>query len=179
MRGASGALGEELVFRQRAGKTIICLPAPPRLDDPSDEQLAFRERFRLAIRYAKAAIADPDLKAVYQAITEPGNTAYNMAFRDRFKPPVITGIDLSTYTGAPGDTIRVGAADDFRVETVQVAILDAAGAILEQGPALISPEDGGTWAYTATVANAAPAGGKVIATASDLAGNITNQESAL
>lgn len=56
MKGASGALGDELVFRQRAGKTVISLPAVLGPDDPTDEQLGIRERFRNAIRYAKMVL---------------------------------------------------------------------------------------------------------------------------
>jgi hypothetical protein len=174
MRGASGALGDELVFRQRAGRTVISLPAARRADNPTEEQLAYRERFRQSIIYARTAIADPGRKAIYQAIAEQGASAFNMAFRDRFKAPVITGIDIGNYSGSPGDLIRVGAVDDFRVETVRVTILNAAGTVMEEGPAVVSPE--GTWMYTATVANATPAGGKMVVEASDLAGNVTKEE---
>jgi len=174
MRGASGALGDELVFRQRAGKTVICLPPVPRIDNPTGEQLEMRERFSQSTLYARTAIADPQRKAVYQAVAKPGASAFNMAFRDRFKPPVITAIDIGNYSGSPGDIIRIEAVDDFRVENVQVTILNAAAIILEEGTATITPE--GTWLYTATVANVTPVGGKVLVQVSDLAGNVTKEE---
>lgn len=82
MRGASGALGDELVFKQRAGKTVISLPQPPRIDNPTNAQLAVRSKFREAERYAKAVIADPVLKATYLARAEAGVSAYNMAISD-------------------------------------------------------------------------------------------------
>lgn len=177
MRGASGALGDELVFRQRAGKTIISVPALRRIDRRTEEQLIFRERFRQAARYATAVIADPARKTLYQAIATPGTSAYNMAFRDRFKAPVITEIDIGNYSGSPGDIIRIEAIDDFRVESVQVSILTAAGIVLEEGPAVASPE--GTWFYTATNVNANRAGGKVLVQVSDLPGNISSGEASL
>jgi hypothetical protein len=177
MRGASGALGDELVFRQRAGKTVISLPVVRRVDQRTEEQLMFRERFRQAVMYARKVVADPAQKALYQAIAKPGVPAYNMAFRDRFKAPVITGIDIGNYSGSPGDVIRIGAVDDFRVERVQVTILNAAEAIVEEGFAVAAPE--GTWIYTATNANVILAGGKVLIQVSDLPGNITTGEEPL
>jgi len=177
MRGASGALGDELVFRQRAGKTVISIPAFRRVDKRTKEQLIFRERFRQAAIYATAVIADPARKVLYQAIAKLGTSAYNMAFRDRFKAPVITAIDIGNYSGSPGDIIRIGAEDDFRVESVQVTIIDAAEVIVEDGFAVANPE--GTWLYTAANANATPAGGKVLVDVRDLPGNITTGEARL
>lgn len=174
MRGARGALGEGIVFRQRAGKTVISLPAVRRVDKRTEKQLMFRERFKQAVMYARQVVADPAQKALYQIIAKPGVPAYNMAFRDRFKAPVITEIDIGNYRGSPGDVIRIGAVDDFRVESVQVTILNAAEAIVEEGLAVAGPE--GPWLYTATNANVAPAGGKVLVQVSDLAGNVTKKE---
>lgn len=174
MRGASGALGEELVFRQRAGKTVICLPPVPRIDNPTAEQLELRERFSQSTRYARAVIADSQRKAVYQAIVQPGASAFNMAFRDRFKAPVITQIDIGNYSGSPGDIIRIEAVDDFRVERIQVTILNAAKVVIEEGEAIINPD--GAWLYTATAANADTTGGKLLVQAIDLPGNITTEE---
>lgn len=177
MRGARGALGEELVFRQRGGKTVISIPAVRRIDRRTDEQLMFRERFRQAVMYARNVVADPAQKALYQTIAKPGVPAYNMAFRDRFKAPVITEIDIGNYSGSPGDLIRIAAADDFRVERVLVSILSATGTVVEEGPAVAGPE--GTWFYTAIITNTTPAGGKVIVQVSDLPGNITAGEASL
>lgn len=177
MRGASGALGDELVFRQRAGKTVISIPAIRRVDRRTEEQLLYRERFRQAVMYARKVVADPAQKVLYQAIAKQGIFAYNLAFRDRFKAPVITAIDIGNYSGSPGDIIRIGAIDDFRVEKVQVTILNAAGSVVEEGPALAGPDE--TWLYTAIITNTTPAGGKLIVQASDLPGNITTGEASL
>jgi len=48
---------------------------------------------------------------------------------------------------------------------------------VEEGLAVAGPE--GTWLYTATNVNAAPAGGKVLVEVSDLPGNITTGEAHL
>ncbi|HEY1202163.1 MAG TPA: hypothetical protein VGE79_14320, partial [Niastella sp.] len=65
MRGASGALGDELVFRQRAGKTVISVPAARIIDRRTKEQLLYREKFRQAVTYARKVVADPVQKALY------------------------------------------------------------------------------------------------------------------
>jgi len=179
MRGASGALGDELVFRQRAGKTVISVPPLPRLDNPTEDQKAVRIKFEAATRYAKTAIEDADLKAAYAAKAKRGVSAYNVALTDFFKAPVVTEIDISNYSGSPGDTIRIFATDDFKVQAVQVSILNAAGTVVEEGAAIAAPEGKDFWIYTATTANAAPAGGKVSVQASDLPGNVTTKEQAL
>lgn len=179
MRGASGALGDELVFRQRAGRTVISVPPLPQPDNPTEKQKAVRIKFEAASRYAQTAIEDADLKALYQAKAKRGMSAYNVALTDFFKAPVITRIDISNYSGSPGDTIRVLATDDFKVQAVRVSILNAAGAVVEEGAAIAASEGKDFWIYTATVANAAPAGGKVSAQASDLPGNVTTAEQLL
>lgn len=179
MRGASGALGEELVFRQRAGKTIISLPPIFEPGEPTDEQKAVREKFKEAARYGRIALSLPDVRKAYQAKAGAGVTAYNIALSDFFKAPVIAEIDVSNYSGSPGNTIRVLATDDFKVQTLWVSILNAAGAVVEEGAANAAPEGNDTWIYTATASNATPAGGKVSVQASDLPGNVTTKELAL
>ena len=63
--------------------------------------------------------------------------------------PVVDQIDLSTYTGKAGESIRITASDDFAVAGVAVTIHDTAGAVLEQGAATPAGE-GATWNYVAT-----------------------------
>lgn len=174
MRGASGALGNELVFRQRAGKTVISLPPAPREDNPTEIQEGFREKFRKAIAYARSVIADPLIKAAYEAKAGAGVSAYNVAFTDYFKPPTIHSAEAVNFSGSPGDAIHIHATDDFKVHTVYVQIMDEAGTILEEGPATASAESTDTWAYT--LANARPAAAKAKVTASDLPGNQASRE---
>lgn len=167
MRGASGALGNELVFRQRAGKTVISLPPAPREDNPTEIQEGFRTRFREAIAYGRSVIADPLKKAAYAAKAGAGLSAYNVAFVDYFKPPTIPKAEAQNFSGSPGDIIRIHATDDFKVQSVHVTIADEAGNTLEEGQATASEAD--VWTYI--LANAQPAAAKAKVTASDLPGN--------
>ena len=178
MRGMSGSLGEELVFRQRAGKTVVSLPPVPREDNPTEDQLTIRSKFNEACRYAKTAIANPALKAEYKAKAELGTSAYNTAFADFFRAPVILNVDTTNYSGVIGNTILIEATDDFKVQSVQVTIFTAAGNLLETGSASANPGSSDYWTYTITASN--PDGSGVVRVqVSDLPGNVTARELSL
>ncbi|WP_343303082.1 hypothetical protein AAHN97_16125 [Chitinophaga niabensis] len=174
-RKNKGAFGKQVVFRQRGGDTIMCNHPGPRTGEPTPDQLAVRERFNTAIRYARAAIANEALKAAYQAVAPENRSAYNMAVADAFKAPEIRSIDSSQYTGLPNSTIRIDAMDDFRVESVYVQLLNQAGDILEEGPAVTDPNSQ-YWIYTAISNNPAVAGSTVRAKATDLPGNAVTKD---
>ncbi|MRG45339.1 hypothetical protein GFS24_09440 [Chitinophaga sp. SYP-B3965] len=179
MRGASGALGKELVFRQRAGNTVISLPPVPRVDNPTTDQIDVRTKFREGIRYAKAACADPATKVAYTAKARGGRSAFNVAMVDFFKAPEIIEVEITTYTGLPGEPIVIVATDDFKVKTVQVSILNNAGNEIESGMALAHPESEDFWTYTTTAVNPDGPSGYVKVQVSDLPGNVTTRELSL
>ncbi|HEY1872514.1 MAG TPA: hypothetical protein VGG71_15725, partial [Chitinophagaceae bacterium] len=101
----------------------------------------------------------------------PGSSAYNIAFRDFLKAPVVKKIDLSSYKGTTGSTIVITAKDDFRVAAVNVHIQTAAGVLVEEGNAILNPINRNQWIYTAVQNNATLAGSVINATAKDLPGN--------
>lgn len=173
--GASGRIGEMLVFRQRGNKTFIS--KRPRRKETFDtpKQSAVKERFKEAVVYAKSVLLDPDLKAEYEARTSGNQTAYNMALCDYFKAPEIKTVNYAGYTGKAGDTISIRATDDFKVASVQLSILDSTGAELESGAAQLSAS-GLDWIYTAKKANANLAGCKLSLKAFDLPGNVGSLE---
>jgi hypothetical protein len=174
-RKNSGGFGKQIVFRQRGGDTIMCNHPGKRTGEPTPEQLATRERFNSAIRYAKAAITNVALKAAYQAVAPENRSAYNMAMADAFKAPEIRNIDQSQYTGLPNSTIRINAVDDFKVESVYVQLFNQAGDTLEEGPAVIDP-DTHYWIYTAINNNPAVAGSTVRVKATDLPLNTVTKD---
>ena len=88
MRGASGKHADQIVLRQRFGKTVMCkLPCeyPPK----TAKQLANQERFKRANDFAKAAVKDPEKKAYYKSIAKPHQTAFNAAFQDAYNKPEV------------------------------------------------------------------------------------------
>ena len=173
VKGFSGTISRLLTFRQRAGKTIVSKLLRPTTAAPSDKAAAVRAKFAIGSAYAKVAIKDPAIKALYQAVAKPGQSAFNVALADAFRAPQISGINATAYHGAAGDAITVKATDDFKVAAVKVSIFNAAGDLLEQGNAIMQINEV-DWLYAATQANAAPAGSKITAVATDLPGNNTS-----
>lgn len=175
--GVSGKVGDLVVFIQRHGKTFLGkIPARSRL--VTDDQLAVREKFKKAAKYAKACIQNPVTNALYAEKADGGKTSFNMAFADFFIPPVVTAIDSSNYTGTVGSSISVQATDDTRVKGVKISIMAASNSLVEEGEA-IHDSDQDLWVYSATVLNASLAGTKIIAVAIDLPGNTGSAEKLL
>jgi hypothetical protein len=178
-KAASGSVGKELtISTKRSGTVQISKHRKASNIPPTASQLDVREKFKMGVIYAKAAMQDPDLKALYQAAANRNNkdqSAYNLALRDAAKAPEIKGITTLTYTGAIGSTITVKAVDDFKVASVTVTITSAAGVVIEQGNAVIQ-KNGSDWLYTATAQNNAVQGSVVLVSAMDLPENETWQE---
>jgi hypothetical protein len=177
-KGISGTIGRMLTFRQRAGKTIVTNLRRPTPASNSVKAVGVRTKFKSSIEYAAKAILDDTTKANYLAMAQPGQSAFNVAVADAFNAPEITKIDTSAYHGAVGDSITVQATDDFKVTGVNVSIHSAAGDLLEQGAAVVQANTI-DWLYKATVANAAVAGSKITAVATDLPGNNTSLDATL
>ena len=171
MKGMSGLLYDMLVFRQRNDETIAAKRSV-RVAAYSDKQKAIWEKFKLAASYAKAAVSDPVTKAAYKAIAGKGQSAYNRAFADFFRPAEIGAPDTSAYIGVVGGKIRIPVTDDYKVVSVEVKIFKADDTPIESGLA-IADADGLHWVYTATQANAALAGTKISVIAKDAPANLT------
>ncbi len=171
--GLSGLIGDLLVFRQRANKTIVADRPRAFSKPPTAIQLEIRQHFKRAVQYAKTALIDPILKAAYQAMTKLGQTAFNTAFADYQRAPEFDAeVSLESYSGAVGEEITVSVLDDFRVTSVRVEIRNADGSLLEEGEAVQS-ENGPAWVYTTTMFNSELPGTTIMFTASDLPGNRT------
>jgi len=89
-KGFRGRLGG-LVFRLYPnGETIVSKYPDMSNITWSPAQEEHRQRFKRAIAYAKAAMTDPDVQAIYEKrATEKDNRPFQMAVSDYFK-----GIDL-------------------------------------------------------------------------------------
>ena len=80
------------------------------------------------------------------------------------------GGDGNAFRGAIGDPIVIRARDDHAVTAVTVAVKDAAGIVLERGPARAAD---GAWRYAMTRSVATGSTVTVEATATDRPGNAT------
>lgn len=178
-KGLSGKLGDTLVFRKLGDKTVVST-VPTTSKEPTEAQKAQRERFQMAVLYAKGQMSDPEAKAAYEAEAKGAGqpNAYNIAVADFFNAPDIEEVDLSGYTGAVGSTIKVRAIDDFKVEAVRIEIYNPDGSAVESGNA-VKQANGMDWVYTATAVNADLSGDRIVIKASDKPGNITEKEQSL
>jgi hypothetical protein len=173
VQGFSGTLAKLGTFHRRGGKTFLRkIRAKPSVPD-SKEQTAIKKRFAEYIKYAKAAIKDPEIKAAYARAAKPGRTAFNRAVTDASNPPKIRKIDTANYHGHPGDHLIVEATDDFKVTAVQICLHNANGDLIEQGDAILQINRG-DWLYVVREENEPFAGSKITATATDLPGNKTS-----
>lgn len=114
LREARGTFGKQFVFRQRNGKTVICKMPKPYEKPPTNKQLANRERFAKANEFAKSAIADPVKKQYYLGMAKPGQSAYNVAFREAFHGPEIISATVEA------EVIIVRVKDNYITSTVKV-----------------------------------------------------------
>lgn len=173
--GLSGGIGNQLVFKQVNGETIVA-KYPNRKGSSTPKQIALNNKFAKATVYAKNALQNAALKKVYadQAAKRLGVSAYAMAVADYLKAPIIDHIDTSAYTGvSSGEKISIEVADASKVMTVKVKIVAANNSAVEEGSATLSE---GKWVYTTTAINAVLSGSKVLITATDRPGNVTTKE---
>jgi signal peptidase I len=177
-QGVSGMLGDQIVFRQIKGKTIISLK-PKQPEKYSEKQLEVRRRFQSAVIYGKSATADPAKKAEYEAGKgDKFNSAYHVAVADFLNAPDIQEVNLKGYKGNVGDVITIRVTDDFKVAEVTVTIRNPDGTLVEEGKA--APLPGGVdWSYKATAKNDSLVGDRITITAYDMPGNETVKNSPL
>ena len=82
----SGTMGGFVFKKSRKGEAIVARRPAKSKAEPSPAQKAQRERFKLANAYAKAVLADPVLRAVYEEIAaEEGLSVFAAARADYFK----------------------------------------------------------------------------------------------
>jgi len=79
----TGKLGDDLVIRESNGQSIMYpKPQPKKKRKLSLAERTQQRNFRISARRASIAIRDPEKRPAYEAAREPGQTAYNMAFRE-------------------------------------------------------------------------------------------------
>ena len=162
IKSLSGKIGNNLVFRQRKDGTTVVAVTPDFSNRVlSDEQVRHTNRFKQASVYARLASKTNPIYAERAAGTS--KNAYNVAVADWFSPPVIRMVYRHH------DHIIIDATDDVKVTQVLVTIANEQGETTEQGKAV---QNGSSiWEYRTT------AQGNITVEVSDLAGNLTRQES--
>lgn len=162
IHGLSGKFGDDIVFRQYGDKTIAT-KSPGKYPPPTDAQQQHRSRFQQACFYWKGIKNNQQVLDNYKAAAGEGQTAYNIALADFLQGPDIEEIDVSAYTGKPGQIIRIKATDDFKVIAVNVSICNADGTLVEEGAS--AEGDNGYWIYETQATNDSLDGDKITVTA--------------
>jgi hypothetical protein len=176
LKGASGMLGNVIVFREQNGKLIMA-NRPKKRGTLTDQQKAAKAKFLQAVKYAKAQMLDPITKAEYQAgTTENLISAYAVALTDYLGGPEILQVETNVYQGVVGDVIDLQVFDNFKVVAVSLEIRSAADVLIEQGNALQDVDNPLLWHYETTQANANLPGSKIIVRAKDKPNNLTVKE---
>lgn len=171
-----GMLGEVSFVRKVRGRVEVTTK-PATRKSASEKLAAAQGRFLEATQYAKRQTADPESNALYtQGMTSSKRSAHTVAMCDYLGAPTVVAIDTTRYRGKPGDTIEVKAIDDFMVTRVNIVIMDAAGATIEEGEAGPDLEQINIWAYKATASNPELAGTTIKATAFDRPRNKSTAE---
>ena len=160
VRGIKGSIGD-VVFRVMPdGKTYVSGKPDFSSRKFSKGQKNHQSRFKEAAAYARQAARTQPIYAQLAAGTI--QSPYNWALSDWFHPPIIHSIERKE------GRIRVHATDNVLVAKVVVSILDEDGNVVETGEGIKSEGD---WWEVACASE-----GKILAEASDLAGNVANME---
>jgi len=169
----SGIFGGHVVIENVNGKSVVDIPEkvkPKR--EPTPGQLQVQERFKLAFGYAKNAMTNPELYALYNAKATKDCFAYKWAVKDYLRPPRITVIDTTDYHGVTGDKIIVLASDCVKVVSVSIRIIGADGNLIEEGLCQLDTV-AANYEYTATNQVQSLTGIKIVARVKDTPGNRT------
>lgn len=168
-------VGDQIVYSQRRGKTIVGVAPRASSVPPTAAQIAHRRAFQQAAIYAQGEALDPAVRNIYGAeANERQVSVYNIVLADMLQAPDIEEIDLTRYTGQVGDTLLVTAVDDFAVVQVRIRIENGDGSLVETGDAVQQPNPQ-QWLYTATVRNASLAGDKITVQVTDRPGNLDQE----
>ena len=82
LKGISGKLGKQLVFKQYGDKTVITLYPDMSRVKPSRKQKSNRNLFKEAVAYAKNINRTPALKQAYLKKVKNGGSVYHYAIKE-------------------------------------------------------------------------------------------------
>ena len=163
-----------LILRVVGEKTVLsCMPTFTNRKW-SEAQLACQDRFRKATKYGHKVMKDAEKKQFYDAKANANQSGWNLAISDYMIKPKIVKIDVSEYGGKKGDKINIEAFDQFKVASVIVMIINAAGVQTESGMAVEMLS--GEWVYKAGSDTPGWEGGCVEVKVIDLPGNVVKEE---
>ena len=174
----SGRVGD-IVLRNYGGKSVMAKRPDCSKVVKSPAQLENQKGFAKASKYSKAVKNNPQLSEDYSELKKKTKykDVYHAAMSDCLTKPKVQKVDLKIYRGQPGNVIRISAWDKFRVETVNVMILNNKGQLIEKGPAVAKMYSGNReWEYIATVENVDYKSCRILIRVKDRPGNTVEAE---
>ena len=174
----SGRVGD-IVLRNYGGKSVMAKRPDCSKVVKSPAQLANQNKFAKAVHYSKAVKNDPQRSEDYSEKKKKNKykDVYHAAMSDCMTKPKVQKVDLVSYRGQTGNVIRIRAWDKFRVETVNVMILNNKGQLIEKGTAVAKIFSGNReWDYTATVENVDYKSCRILVRVKDRPGNVVEAE---
>lgn len=139
--------------------------------EASEAQKPTRQKLAESNLYWRQVQSSPEAKAVYVLEAKARRKrACDVARADFGNAPVVTDLDLTGYSGAPGGVIRIQAVDDFEVRNVTVRLLALDEILIEEGEATLD-RNSGYWLYAVKTAVPPSTAIRVEVTGKDRPGN--------
>jgi hypothetical protein len=132
-KGASGMIGNSIVFRTWNGKTYMYnRPSKPKTQSAAQKEN--RTKFSRAVAFSKKMMAVPEKKAEYTEIAKRENlpNAYTAAVTEYMRKPEILEVDQSS-----DKEIKVIAKKKgFAIKEVEVVLIGETGEVIQEGTAV-------------------------------------------
>ena len=166
----------DIVLRRMGDKTVMSKRPNCSKVVKSKVQKHNQRRFAAAVTYAKKVKKDPNLLEYYGKKKRKSQSIWNAAISDFMKKPRVEKVNLSDYQGLPGNVIGISIWDRFKVESVNVVIMNEMGQTIESGMASSKEYSGEIeWEYRLTTENPSYKTSRVFITVKDRPGNIVKE----
>ena len=130
--GFHGRFNDDIVFKQRQGKTILCCYPKGQKVKWTENQKEHRVKFKLATMYAGSVMKNPEKLLFYQEREHDDINAYNLAIADYLKRPVISSIQVRKSRERGQYLVQVRATDEFIITGVEIQLFDLSGKFMER-----------------------------------------------
>lgn len=163
-----GRIGDVVIRHHNDGNISAARRPKPSSVPRTQAQRKRESLFADAVAWASEMLKEPGVRAHYEKVANrKGKRIYDLLKSDFMRPPKVDRVDVSGYSGAPGDVIKIRARDNVKVTAVRLKLHLEDGEVLEEGEAV---ERFRRWTYTAR--RPAPEGTtiRIVATAMDRPG---------
>jgi len=144
-RGFGGKFGDQFILRSSGGRSIMSALHDYSRKVWSPAQVEGRNRFKLAVRWAKEQLRDEKKRRYYQKKAKRGQTATNVAIADYMKNLRVKKVDFVDTRGT-GEEIRLMLKNPAGAAKIRVYVVGSSGVIINSGYAC-NQDHGSCWSY--------------------------------